>query len=279
MCLSLVLSSMNQTDYEKAKTTGVMFVNHIHWRFPYLPDLPENLTTLYAFGLDLESVPSLPPGLKKLDLNNNKRLTSLPPLPVTLEELYINGTNIAELPPLPPNLLRLECHNTKITVLPDLPPRLQLLVCSNTNITVLPPLPASLTGLDCSMTLLTALPPLPNLHFISCGHCRLSVLPRIPAHTSVLCTPNPWNADFAQIFPDTDPPMDVYVGTYAESKVAMNAYHDVQDIKARGRDVTRLAITLTRALPCDLTNHIGSFLSGHCSTLENQGATLFAQIV
>lgn len=259
--------------------TVTMVLTPEQWPFPHLPELPRHLEFLDARNLQLETLPPLPSTLVVLLLSGNKTLKSLPPLPPSIEELLVDDTGITELPPLPLNLVRLECQNTTITALPELSPNLVALLCYNTNLAVLPALPPSLRSLNCAGSPLTVLPTLPaDLSVLACGSCRLRMLPRLPALTTVVCMSNPWAPEFATIFPPITNMLG-YLGACHEQKAAVNAYHDVQEIKAKARDAKVLAMTLARteALPCDLTNHVGAFLSGHCSTLENQVATLFAQ--
>ena len=104
--------------------------------------------TLDVSGLQLTSLPALPPILTKLYCYNNQ-LTVLPALPPTLELLYCNRNQLTELPALPPALKNLLCNNNRLSRLPDLPPALETLYCQVNQITVLPALPGSLKELEC----------------------------------------------------------------------------------------------------------------------------------
>jgi Leucine-rich repeat (LRR) protein len=243
-----------------------MVVKPENWPFSYLPELRRGLRLLDARDLQLETLPPLPSTLIVLFLSGNKKLKSLPPLPNSLEELLIDDTGITELPPLPSNLERLEVQGSQITSLPELPQKLRTLMCYNTSITELPSLPASLKTLGCGSTLIAELPQLPPyLWLLGCGSCRLRTLPRLPDGVSLRCLPNPWNPAFAAIFQPLG-----YQGATTEYNAAVNRYHDIQEIKAKARDVANIHATLARAWPEDVANVIGSYVSGQNTTLANQ---------
>ncbi len=108
-------------------------------------------------------------------------ITSLPPLPNSLQYLHCNGTQISYLPPLPDSLQFLNCSYTQISSLPPLPNSLQYLFCSNIQITSLPSLPNSLQHLFCSNTQITSLPPLPDtLRQLNCPYTQITSLPPLP---------------------------------------------------------------------------------------------------
>jgi hypothetical protein len=104
--------------------------------------------TLDVSGLQLTSLPALPPILTQLFCYNNQ-LTVLPALPPTLELLYCNHNQLTELPALPHALKKLLCSNNRLSRLPDLPPALEMLYCQVNQITVVPALPGSLKELEC----------------------------------------------------------------------------------------------------------------------------------
>ena len=106
------------------------------------------LTTLD--GIDLTGVTHL--------YCSHNQLTSLPPLPVTLEKLYCwNNQLTSHLT----TLKILDCTNNQLTSLPPLPETLKILYCSNNQLTSLPPLPETLEKLYCEGNLIVSLPPLP----------------------------------------------------------------------------------------------------------------------
>ena len=71
---------------------------------------------------------------------------------VTTGKLNISYLDITSLPPLPSGLIELYCDNTQLTSLPPLPNSLKELVCYNTLLTSLPPLPYGLEALWCFNT-------------------------------------------------------------------------------------------------------------------------------
>ena len=121
----------------------------------------EDTDELDISGLNITSLPQLPPTLEYLDVSET-RLTSLPQLPPTLEILDVSKTQITTLPDLLPNLEMLYVSETQITSLPELPPTLTELDVSKTQITTLPDLPPTLEVLDVSETQITSLPELPD---------------------------------------------------------------------------------------------------------------------
>lgn len=264
--LSFEMSNDHQTLITLKAIADMMVFKPEKWPFPQLPALHRGLKYLDARDLQLETLPPLPPTLIVLFLSGNKKLKSLPPLPNSLEELLIDDTGITELPPLPPNLERLEVQGSQITSLPELPLRLRTLMCYNTQIAELPSLPSYMRTLGCGSTLITEMPTLPPyLWLLGCGSCRLRALPRLPKGVVLRCLPNPWNPAFAKIFQPLG-----YEGATLEYNAAVNRYHDIQDIKAKARDVVNTNATLARAWPEDVANVIGSYFSGQTTTLKNQ---------
>jgi len=130
--------------------------------------------------LNLTSLPPLPNTLQKLYCHNNK-LTSLPHLPNSLQELVCSYNKLTSLPPLPNTLQKLYCSNNQLTSLPNLPKGLQTLSCYNNQLTSLPDLPNNLQKLYCHNNKLTSLPHLPNsLQKLICGSNQLTSLPDLP---------------------------------------------------------------------------------------------------
>jgi len=78
------------------------------------------VTHLSCYNNQLTSLPPLPSTLERLYCENN-RLTSLPHLPASLEKLYCYGNRLFSLPPIPPSLKYLYCYNNQLTKYPDLP--------------------------------------------------------------------------------------------------------------------------------------------------------------
>ncbi len=109
----------------------------------------------------LTSLPAnLPPGLRRLNVDNNL-LTSLPDtLPPTLQELDASGNRLNSLPNLPAGLQRLNVDYNQLTNLPEpLPAELEWLSASNNQLTSLPEtVPAELLWLGASNNQLTNVP-------------------------------------------------------------------------------------------------------------------------
>ncbi len=70
--------------------------------------LPNTLLTLEILNNLLTSIGSLPPNLTKLNVEGNVGLNSLPTLPNSLLDLYLDPTHIMSLPNCPP---KLDIHN------------------------------------------------------------------------------------------------------------------------------------------------------------------------
>jgi hypothetical protein len=100
--------------------------------------------------------------LQSLDCHGNL-LTSLPPLPASVNFLNINDNHFADPPVLPPSLGQFYCNNNLLTTLPTLPAGLNVLSCNGNNLDSLPSLVIGLTYLSASNNFLTSLPSLPNL--------------------------------------------------------------------------------------------------------------------
>jgi len=128
----------------------------------------------------LTALPTLPASLEDLDCGNNS-LTQLPDLPNSLTELECYNNRLTQLPNLPNGLTRLYCSNNQLTQLPDLPNGLEDLECNNNRLTQLPNLPNGLTELNCDNNQLTQLPDLPNgLENLECNNNQLTQLPNLP---------------------------------------------------------------------------------------------------
>ncbi|MFN8282661.1 MAG: T9SS type A sorting domain-containing protein [Chitinophagales bacterium] len=109
-------------------------------------------------------------------------LTSLVPLPATVQNLVCSDNHLTALPSLPNSLIELKCDGNAIATLPSLPSTLQQLSCAHNLITVLPTLPTSLQSLFCFDNILTSLPALPSgLQDLNCNNNQLTILPALPA--------------------------------------------------------------------------------------------------
>lgn len=92
----------------------------------------------------------IPSQVTTLDLSDNPDLTALPPLPATLEKLWIETTGLRELPAdLPRGLRELYAGDLGLTRLPDtLPPGLRVLGLSDNELMQLPPNIVDLTSCE-----------------------------------------------------------------------------------------------------------------------------------
>jgi len=163
-----------------------------------LPPLPA-LNTLRCNNNLLTFLPLLPSALKELDCGFNSSLSSLDPLPVTLEVLVCEYNGLTSLPSLPTTLKVLQYGFNPSCPFPLLPSTLERLECNNNGLTVLPSLPSSLLYLDCSNNLLTSLPLFSSAMLsIYCSNNQLTCLPLLPddlqridaAGNSITCLPN-----------------------------------------------------------------------------------------
>jgi len=157
-----------------------------------LPALPPTLRFLHCDRNQLTALPALPPTLEVLMCGTNS-LTVLPALPPALEELYCNENQLTVLPALPPGLMTLNSNDNQLMALPALPPTLEELLCGRNSLTELPALPPALEILMCNQNQLAVLPALPpSLENLVCGRNQLTVLPALPQSlTNLRCVPNP----------------------------------------------------------------------------------------
>lgn len=119
-------------------------------------------------------------------------LTTLPPLPDSVEFIDCSYNNITILPPLPASLRILKCYYNKISVLPPLPPALGLLDCGNNELTELTCLPNSLLGLYCSKNFIKYIDNFPNnCKNIQCSYNLIENMPVFPQSLEYLqCSHN-----------------------------------------------------------------------------------------
>jgi len=124
-----------------------------------------------------------------------RRLTCLPPLPVTLTQLKCVGNQLTNLPDFTYGaitLTALHCRTNQLISLPNLPVTLTELYCGRNQLTGLPHLPVGLASLCCAGNQLTSLPHLPvTLIQLSCSCNQLTSLPDLPVTlTSLWCYGN-----------------------------------------------------------------------------------------
>lgn len=136
--------------------------------------------TMFVSFQDLEVLPEIPAGTKRLYCSGNK-LIALPELPESLEVLHCGSNNLTELPALPPRLRSLTCNSNQINSLPALPASLLDLNCAQNKLKDLPQLPAELQILECTRNQLQKLPILPEtLEFLSVAKNKLTEIPKLP---------------------------------------------------------------------------------------------------
>ena len=131
-------------------------------------------------GNPLSSLPPLPDSLENIACSSCK-LSSLPSLPHMLQELWCDGNQLTGLPVLPNTVTRIYCNQNLLSNLPVLPNGLIELHCDDNSITTLPGLPSSLKILSCSDNQLTSVPILPDsLQFLDCHKNKISCFPVFP---------------------------------------------------------------------------------------------------
>ncbi|MDB5838868.1 MAG: hypothetical protein JWQ23_820 [Herminiimonas sp.] len=107
-------------------------------------------------SLDLESLPPLPAGLRKLLAGDNPKIVLLPAMPAGLQKLDLSSNGLTELPAdflrQLPQLRDLSLAYNQLSRLPELPPLLEWLDLRENQLT---DLPASISALkyDCSIFL------------------------------------------------------------------------------------------------------------------------------
>jgi len=112
--------------------------------------------------------------LKILGCYGNE-LTSLPPLPAGLEELYAADNQLTVLPLLPCGLTHLSVAGNKLTALPVLPNTLEVLWCGGNGLTKLPRLPSSLKRLYCEHNRLRSLNLMGiDLEYVNCTYNKMA---------------------------------------------------------------------------------------------------------
>jgi hypothetical protein len=128
---------------EASRETGELFLSDL--RITAIPYFPEGLRTITCANMNIRSLPPLPPTLEELYVYMNPDLRHLPDLPDGLRILNCSHSALTELPQLPASLETLSCNNTLIQRLPSLPSGLLKLHLNNCNdMRTLPILPASI---------------------------------------------------------------------------------------------------------------------------------------
>ena len=145
----------------------------------------KKLNFLNCTGIELETLPALPPSLNHLYCDSNK-LVSLPKLPSQLGLLRCSYNLLTSLPALPKSLDQVMCNYNQIKELPPFSDSLTILYCDHNQLKSLPEL-KQLSQLSCSFNQLLKLPDLPvSLNYLECGNNELTTLPKLPPHLTYL---------------------------------------------------------------------------------------------
>lgn len=116
----------------------------------YLNLLPSDIEVINISNRRLDYIPSLEKFSKlKIFICDDNVITSLPPLPLSLEILRCERNRLTSLPILPPLLHTLYCEGNQLTNLPSLPPQLRTLICTFNKLNSIPEIPHTLKLLDC----------------------------------------------------------------------------------------------------------------------------------
>jgi hypothetical protein len=122
------------------------------------PKLPYNLINLYIENSRLTHLPQMPDTIQQVALIKGSCIEHLPLLPDSLFTLRIASHLLHTLPALPTNLHMLDISHTQVPHLPILPSNLSRLHLDFTPISELPhTLPPSLSELKCSNTRIRSL--------------------------------------------------------------------------------------------------------------------------
>jgi hypothetical protein len=130
-------------------------------RLETVPVLPPTVKRLSLFCNNLTEITFLPDSILGLDIACNRPLHILCKLPPRLEHLYCSRTSLPELPELPATLRHLSCRGVRLTSLPVLPPNLSIIDVAENSLQQLPELPFALDTLICNDNQLTTMPYLP----------------------------------------------------------------------------------------------------------------------
>ncbi len=161
--------------------------------------------------LNVSKIVRFPPQLQEISGHSNP-ITSLPPIPNTVNTIYLSYHHLKQLPNLPDSLKTLWLSYGELTSLPNLPNGIENLYCENNLITSIPNFPSSLKYLKCQYNQLKTIPEFPNalilaeiynnlldsipelpfgLIDLKCNNNQLSKLPELPNTLfNLFCTNN-----------------------------------------------------------------------------------------
>jgi Leucine-rich repeat (LRR) protein len=141
-----------------------------------------NATVVHCDSLFIQNLHGIQYFDNLIELNcGNNMISSLPKLPLTLQELNCKVNHLDSLPStLPTGLKALYCQQNHITFLPNLPSGLEILNCAYNALDTLVAYPAALHTMDCSHNLLDTLP-LFNANMVSfnCSNNDIGYLPTL----------------------------------------------------------------------------------------------------
>jgi uncharacterized repeat protein (TIGR01451 family) len=149
--------------------------------------LPLSLTHFSAQYCTNLTLPNLHAGLLFIDLAACG-MSSVPPLPNTVEELQIGANFFGSIPSssIPSSVKTLNIGNCNLSVLPTLPPNLEVLHCGYNDITVISTLPSSVVSLYANdNSQLTSISNLPDsMEVIRIHDCALTFIDSLPVYCS-----------------------------------------------------------------------------------------------
>lgn len=141
--------------------------------------IAQKIEVLSANDCGIEKLEDLSMFSKLISLNiGDNKLTKLPKLPESLEELIIDNNNI-QLIPYMKNLKRLRARNNDIRRIHYSNSMESLNLSGNSNLTELAPL-SELYHLEIGKTGITEVPIFPNLKYLDIDETRIKSLPQLP---------------------------------------------------------------------------------------------------
>lgn len=174
----LDLSNINSDDIMK------QLFSHKHFK-----EISSNLEHLFIYECNITNLPDLDifKKLQTLDISNNK-LTTLPKLPASLNELIAKNNNLSEFMINLPNLKRLNCENNKIVKMSITNDNIERLhVRNNPIICLTPQIMPCIRYLDISNTKIISLPTCPNARVIEIEHTDIKNVPQINTLQHLIC--------------------------------------------------------------------------------------------
>lgn len=141
---------------------------------------PPQLQSFAGHSNPITSLPPIPESVNSIYFDYH-HLKQLPKLPDSLEAISVRYGELTSLPDLPNGLTSLSCENNALTSLPELPSGLQYMTCQFNQLKSLPKFPSSLTMVEANNNSLDSLPELPpGLLLLNCSHNNLSKIPSLP---------------------------------------------------------------------------------------------------